>query len=144
MQEIQLQKRSGQKLISLERKGLFRMALAEVSLIFWNKQQKKKITTRVIKPFYYELKYNAYLEEDDYVLGIYKLDELVAKAPSPSKEILHSLIAEVYWGYYSSNSWKFADRTNVVDLISKEHTNLGSLNELQKNPLSLSHVSYKS
>jgi len=107
------------KIDSLERKGLFRMALAEVSLIF-EQATKEENHNQVIKAVLYELKYNAYLEEDDYVLGIYKLDELVAKAPSPSKEILHSLIAEVYWGYYSSNSWKFADRTNVVDVDIKD------------------------
>ena len=91
------------------------MALAEVDLIF-DAASKNLHHNQVIKAVLYELKYNTYLEEDDYVLGIYRLDELVAKAPSPSKEILHSLIAEVYWGYYSSNSWKFAERTNVVEV----------------------------
>ena len=104
-----------EKVDSLERKGLYRMALTEVGLIF-DQATKVQNHNQVIKSVLYELKYNAYLEEDDYVLGIYRLDELVSKAPSPSKEILHSLIAEVYWGYYSSNSWKFADRTNVVEV----------------------------
>ena len=107
------------KVDSLERKGLYRMALAEVGLIF-DQATKDENHNHVIKAVLYELKYNVYLEEDDYVLGIYRLDELVAKAPSPSKEILHSLIAEVYWGYYSSNSWKFTDRTNVVEMDIKD------------------------
>lgn len=102
------------KVDSLERKGLYRMALEEVQLIF-NKASESGHHTQVIKSVLFELKYNSYLEEDDYVKGIYRLDELIKKAPSPSKEILHSLTAEVYWGYYSANSWKFADRTNVVD-----------------------------
>ncbi len=107
------------KVDSLERKGLYRMALEEVGKIF-DEASKSGHHNQVIKSVLYELKYNSYLEEDDYVLGIYRLDELAAKAPSPSKEILHSLIAEVYWGYYSSNSWKFADRTNVVDADLKD------------------------
>ncbi|MBI3134915.1 MAG: hypothetical protein HYZ14_09610 [Bacteroidetes bacterium] len=107
------------KVDSLERKGLYRMALTEVGLIF-DQAAKEQNHNQVIKSVLYELKYNSYLEEDDYVLGIYRLDELVAKAPSPSKEILHSLIAEVYWGYYASNSWKFADRTNVVEMDLKD------------------------
>jgi hypothetical protein len=107
------------KVDSLERKGLYRMALAEVDLIF-DQASKENNNTQVIKAVLYELKYNAYLEEDDYVLGIYRLDELITKAPSPAKEILHSLTAEVYWGYYSANSWKFADRTNVVEADLKD------------------------
>lgn len=107
------------KVDSLERKGLYRMALAEVDLIF-EKASVDGNNTQVIKAVLYELKYNSYLEEDDYVLGIYRLDELITKAPSPAKEILHSLTAEVYWGYYSANSWKFADRTNVVEADLKD------------------------
>ena len=105
------------KVDSLERKGLYRMALSEVDAIF-ELASKEKVHNQVIKSVLYELKYNTYLEEDDYVIGIARLDTLIQTAPSPSKEILHSLTAEVYWGYYSSNMWKFQDRTNVgeVDL----------------------------
>jgi len=108
-----------EKVDSLERKGLYRMALDEVGTIF-TLASTEEVHTQVIKSVLFELKYNAYLEEDDYILGIYRLDELIKKAPSPSKEILHSLTAEVYWGYYSSNSWKFQDRTNVVDVDIKD------------------------
>lgn len=104
-----------EKVDSLEKKGLYRMALTEVNHIF-DKAAKDENHTQIIKAVLYELKYNTYLEEDDYVKGIYRLDELIEKAPSPAKEILHSLTAEVYWGYYSSNIWKFQNRTNVVEV----------------------------
>lgn len=107
------------KVDSLERKGLYRMAMTEVGKIF-DAAAKAELHNQVIKSVLFELKYNTYLEEDDYVLGIARLDELVKKAPSPSKEILHSLIAEVYWGYYSSNSWKFQDRTTVIEADLKD------------------------
>ena len=103
------------KVDSLERKGLYRMALDEVNSIFDN-AAKVDNHNQVIKSVFFELKYNSYLEEDDYVLGIARLNSLIDKAPSPSKEILHSLTAEVYWGYYSSNSWKFQNRTNVTEV----------------------------
>ena len=100
---------------SLQKKGLYRMALNEVNSIF-DQASQQKVHTQVIKSVLFELKYNAYLEEEDYILGIARLDSLIDVAPSPSKEILHSLSAEVYWGYYNSNSWKFQDRTNVVEV----------------------------
>lgn len=107
------------KVDSLESNGLYRMALAEVNKIF-DAAVLDKNHTQVIKSVLYELKYNTYLEEDDYVIGIARLEDLVVKVPSPSKEILHSLLAEVYWGYYSANSYNFSDRTSVVDVDLKD------------------------
>jgi len=97
---------------SLEQKGLFNMALKKVNSIFL-KSVKSKNHEQVIKSVFYELKYNTYLKEDDYILGIHNLEELIKQTPSPSKEILHSLTAEVYWGYYSANMWKYSQRTAV-------------------------------
>lgn len=104
---------------SLEKKGLFRMALHAVDSIF-QKASDASNHIQVIKSVLYELRYNSYLEEDDYVYGIYRLNDLAKRAPSPSKEILHSLIAEVYWGYYSANSWKFANRTHLTESDLKD------------------------
>ncbi len=103
------------KVDSLERDGLYRQAMTEVGLIF-NEAAEAELHNQVIKAVFYDLKYNQYLTEDDYVIGIAKLDKLVKQAPSPSKEILHSVIAQVYWGYYSSNTWKFQNRTTVVEV----------------------------
>ena len=103
------------KVDSLQNKGLYRMALTEVNNIF-KIASIEKAHNQVIKAVLYELRFNTYLEEDDYILGIHKLNEMIKDAPSPSKEILHSLTAEVYWGYYNANRWKFAQRTNVVEV----------------------------
>lgn len=110
---------SWKKVDSLEHRGLYRMALEEVHLIF-DKATTEEEHNQVIKSVLYELKFNSYLEEDDYVLGISRLGSLIEKAPSPSKEILHSLLAEVYWGYYSGNVWKFSQRTSVVEADLKD------------------------
>lgn len=117
-----------EKIDSLESKGLYREALKEVGKVF-DYASKTGEHNQVIKSVLYELKYNSYLEEDDYVIGIARLESLIASAPSPSKEILHSLLAEVYWGYYSSNSWKFAERTEVLD-VNLEDVRTWDLKEL--------------
>jgi hypothetical protein len=116
---------------SLEKKGLYRMALKEVDLIF-DKATKNKSHNQVIKSVFYELKYNSYLEEDDYILGIYRLEKLIDKSPSPSKEILHSLTAEVYWGYYNANSWKFAERTSVASDLKLDDVRTWDLKRIAK------------
>ena len=119
-----------EKIDSLEKKGLFRMALKEVEQIFVTASSDKN-HNQVIKSVLYQLRYTSYLEEDDYVLGIYKLEGLVKEVPSPSKEIFHSLLAEVYWGYYSSNSWKFTNRTEIVN-ANLEDVRTWDLNRIEK------------
>lgn len=104
-----------EKVDSLQNKGLYRAALTTVHTIF-NQASQSKDHQQVIKSVLFELKYNSYLEEDDYVLGINRLEKLINEAPSPSKEILHSVLAEVYWGYYSANIWKFSERTTVAEV----------------------------
>jgi len=119
------------KVDSLQKKGLYNMALTEVGLIF-NKATQDKNHNQVIKTVFYELKYNSYLKEDDYILGIYNLESLIEKAPSPSKEILHSLTAEVYWGYYNANSWKFAERTQVESTVKLNDIRTWDLKRIAK------------
>ncbi len=108
-----------QKIDSLENKGLYNMALEEVGRLFLTASDNAD-HNQVIKAVLYELKYNSYLKEDDYVIGINKLEGTIERVPSPSKEIFHSILAEVYWGYYSANSWKFSNRTSVVGVDLKD------------------------
>ncbi len=124
-------KKEWAKVDSLEKKGLYNMALTEVDKIF-DKATKSKNHNQVIKTVFYELKYNSYLKEDDYILGIYRLQELIDKAPSPSKEILHSLTAEVYWGYYQANSWKYSQRTQVESDFKLEDIRTWDLKRIAK------------
>ena len=119
------------KVDSLERKGLYRMALTNVDLIF-DQATKNKDHQQVIKSVFYELKYKTYLDEDDYILGIYRLEDLIKKAPSPSKEILHMVTAEVYWGYYNANSWKFAQRTSVASDVKVDDIRTWDLKRIAK------------
>lgn len=99
---------------SLTDKGLYNMALAKTKEIF-GKAVAEKNHNQVIKAIIHELKFNAFLEEEDFIKGIVEIEGLIEKTPSPSKEILHSLLAEMYYGYYSSNSWLFTNRTEVID-----------------------------
>jgi len=100
------------KVDSLEKIRQFRSALNEVKNI-------KKLafetenTPQGIKSILYELKYNTYLEEDDYELALAGLDSMANQATFPMKEILHSITAEVYQSYYQDNQWKILERTTT-------------------------------
>ena len=99
---------------SLTDKGLYNMALTKTKEIF-GKAVAEKNHNQVIKALIHELKFNAFLEEEDFIKGIVEIEGLIEKTPSPSKEILHSILAEMYYGYYSANSWLYTNRTEVID-----------------------------
>ncbi len=103
----------------LQSKGLYESALNKVKEIH-KKAMSSNNTNQVVKTTIYEIKYNQYMKEDDYVLAIDNLNSLVTKAKTPMKEVLHSLTAQVYWGYYENNRWKFNNRTNTVNFEQKD------------------------
>lgn len=105
-------KKEWAKVDSLDRKGLPKSALEVVKSIY-QKAVADKNTNQVIKSVIYTLKYNTYLVEDDYVIALNELNKMATELESPHKQLLHSMIAEVYWGYYQSNRWKFMNRSTT-------------------------------
>lgn len=97
-----------------EKKGLYESALKKVNEIFdfaFNDNN----SNQIIKSICYKLKYNQYLKEDDYVVAVGNLNDLIDSAEMPTKQLLHSILGEVYWSYYSANRWKYGERTNTVN-----------------------------
>ena len=101
------------KVDSLEQKGLPKSSLEVVQEIL-SRARKEANGPQEIKATIHIMKYNSYLEEDDYVGAIGNLQRMANDAKSPQKQVIHSLIAEVYWGYYQSNRYKFLGRTTVM------------------------------
>ncbi|MFK8044370.1 MAG: alpha-2-macroglobulin, partial [Crocinitomicaceae bacterium] len=120
-----------QKIDELENKGLYREALKSVDLLL-NKAFEETNSTQVIKANFYQLKYNQYITEDDYVLGVYRIEELIKKSDIPTAAILHSVLAEVYYGYYSRNRWKFSDRSVVEADVKLDDIRTWDLERLAK------------
>jgi hypothetical protein len=66
------------------------------------------------------MKFNSWLEEEDYILAIDNLNAISDSASFPLKQIAHSITAKVYWGYYQANRWKFMNRTQTVNFENKD------------------------
>ena len=98
---------------SLERIGLYASALLKVQTIS-DAAQKDKNAPQVVKSIMFKMKYNSYLKEDDYVLSIAELNSIADNSTFPINQIVHSVTAEVYWGYYQTNRWRFMNRTQTV------------------------------
>jgi hypothetical protein len=83
---------------SLNGKGLYRSALAQVKAIY-SVARTEKNYPQVIKAQMHKMQYNTMLEDDDYVQSINDMDSLTQHAEFPLKQISHALTAKIYWGY---------------------------------------------
>ena len=68
-----------------------------------------------VKAVIHEVKLQDQFEEESLVASITRLEDEAKTAPEPTKQILHSLLAEMHWGYYRNNSWQIHNRTATED-----------------------------
>jgi len=66
---------------------------------------------QLVKAVIHQIKFNAQFEEESLVASIVRLKNEAQKVQSPTKQILYSLLAEMYWGYFRNNSWRILKRT---------------------------------
>jgi hypothetical protein len=99
---------------SLEQDGLYRSALDIVQTIFQAAVEKDN-APQVVKCLMYKMKYNTYLEDDDFVLALNELNTLSETQSFPLKQLVHSITADAYWSYYQSNRWLFMNRSQTVN-----------------------------
>ncbi len=109
------------KVEDLEKKGLTKSALNEVMVIY-NLALKAGNDAQQIKASMYQVKYRNMVDEDSRENNIFFIDTLIAKAKAPSKNILQSMQAEMFWQYLQNNRWKFYDRTKLAEEKSKDIT----------------------
>ena len=102
-----------------ESKGLPKSALETVQIIY-KKAKEEKNKGQFLKAVIHIMKYNVYLVEDDYVVALDDLNRIAGEADEPMKQFVHSMIAEIYWGYYSANRWKFQNRTFTTDFKNED------------------------
>lgn len=98
---------------SLSKKGLTRSVLEVVDTIY-NKAKKEENAPQFIRAMLYKLKYKSYIEEEAYVKAIHKVSEEIKTVHYPIKPVMHSLLASIYWQYYTDNRWKFSNRSRTV------------------------------
>jgi len=68
-----------------------------------------------VKAVIHEVKFQAQFEEESLVASIIRVEDEAKTAPEPTKQILHSLLAEMNWGYYRNNKWQIHNRTATED-----------------------------
>ncbi len=73
-----------------------------------------------VKASLYRMKLESDFQEDYYEKSIKRTELEIASAKAPVKQILHSILAELYWRYYQNNSWQILGRSETSNFKSDD------------------------
>ena len=100
------------KIDSLSDMGLPKSALAEVDQ-FEEYARQNNHPAYQIKATIYRILFHSYLEENALEKVIIQLKSDIEKSKYPVKQVLQSLLADVYWKYYQENRFQIYKRTTL-------------------------------
>ncbi|MBT8300482.1 MAG: alpha-2-macroglobulin, partial [Maribacter sp.] len=95
-----------------EAEALTKSALAVVDKITI-KAKREKNSPQIVKSLLYSSKYALTLEEDAQLKIINDFKEEIESGESPTKNVLESYLANLYWQYFQQNRYKFYNRTKT-------------------------------
>ncbi len=108
-----------QKVQTHENKGLPKSALAVVETIY-SKAKMSNNSAQIIKAILYRSKYALTLEEDAQLKIIKTIKSEIAISKTPEKNILESILANLYWQYFQQNRYKFYQRSHIDEVNETE------------------------
>ncbi|MDO9593947.1 MAG: MG2 domain-containing protein [Lutibacter sp.] len=99
-----------------EEGNLPKSALTEVEKIY-TAAKKENNAPQLLKTLMFKSKYALILEEDAQLNIINSFNTEISKSAFPTKNILESVLANLYWQYYQQNRWKFYERTTTESKV---------------------------
>jgi uncharacterized protein YfaS (alpha-2-macroglobulin family) len=99
-----------------EEGNLPKSALIEVEKIY-TAAKKENNAPQLLKTLLFKSKYALILEEDAQLNIINSFNTEISKSAFPTKNILESVLANLYWQYYQQNRWKFYERTTTESKV---------------------------
>jgi len=104
------------KVQQFENEDLTKSALKVVGFIS-DKAKKEKNSSQLVKALLYSSKYALILEEDAQLHIIKEFNTEIEKAAFPTKNILESYLANLYWQYFQQNRYQFYNRTRTAQKV---------------------------
>ncbi len=102
----------------LEVDNLPKSANEKVTEIF-NKAKKASNTPQIVKCLMHQSKYALTLEEEAQLNIIHNFEKEIKETEFPTKNILESALASLYWQYFQQNRWQFYNRTNTAEKVDE-------------------------
>ncbi len=101
-----------QRVEKLEKDALTKSALKVVTSIS-EKAKKEKNSPQIVKALLYTSKYALTLEEDAQLKIVNHFKQEIEKAEFPTKNVLESYLANLYWQFFQQNRYQFYNRTKT-------------------------------
>jgi len=114
---------------ALEKKGLTKSAFEKVSTIY-ALAKKDQNNPQIIKAFLHKANYQLTLEENAELTIINNLKAEIATQSFPSKNMLQSILGQLYWQYFKANRYKFYNRTKTDEKVDANDFRTWDLNTL--------------
>ena len=99
--------------------GRPKSALEEVEKIY-KEAKKNNNRAEILKCFIHRLKLIGDVEESANVKTIASINEELKNAQFPEKNILHSMVAEIYWQFYQNNRYYIGQRSTTVNFDNND------------------------
>lgn len=107
------------KVDSLSGQGLPQSALEVVNQIY-QQAETKADWPEFIKASIYQLSLRSTFEENFIEKYIGETEKNISAKPEPARQILHSILADLYWQYYQQNRYQILDQTVVSGNTSED------------------------
>ncbi len=104
---------------SFENEGLPKSALEIVESIE-KKAKADKNSPQIVKTLFFKSKFALILEEDAQLQIINNFKTEIANSAFPTKNILESVLADLYWQYFQQNRYKFYNRTKTESKVDAD------------------------
>jgi len=104
------------KVQKFEESNLPKSALTEVEKIYAI-AKKENNAPQQLKTLLFKSKYALILEEDAQLNIINSFKKEISATDFPTKNMLESTLANLYWQYYQQSRWKFYDRTTTESKV---------------------------
>ncbi|WP_298514466.1 MG2 domain-containing protein [uncultured Kordia sp.] len=125
---------------ALEKKGLTKSAFEKVSEIY-NLAKRDQNNPQIIKAFLHKSNYQLTLEENAELTVVNALKAEIASQTFPSKNMLQSILGQLYWQYFQANRYKFYNRTKTAEKVDANDFRTWDLDTLFKEVFSLLEAS---
>ncbi len=107
------------KVETFDQQGLPKSALEIVETIY-KRSKTENNDNQLIKALLHKVKYLLTLEENAQLNIIKEFKTEIAQSQFPKKNILESILANLYWQYFKQNRWKFYNRTQTSTKVDQE------------------------
>lgn len=100
----------------LENDGLPKSSVIVANEIFETSRAEKNYP-QFIKSFIYKMKYKSVLDFENFAFSLDYAEKMADSVSSPAKQILHSMLGEMYWWYFQNNRYRFYSRSKTVNFV---------------------------